>query len=526
MKKSMVMKHDIKKEYKEILMSLMIYLGLFIIIVFLVPFVLKQFAIGKGIILYFDNILRGLSSSRVDICIGLVSVVFITASFLAFLSNKEDTVYWENIMEYLLIHPAIFNFLGLVTMGMMSIVTATVGLVFTSRIDIIVTSFVLGIISTILLFYKVIWAYFGRESIKLGLTEKLHDLIFYKQNGCEKKGVDSETEDYYDDLQETLVADDYLVQDELTDIFARLYDNSLKLLDANDVYSFKENYAVYKMIDEWIEGLEWEEENTTNKKIMPAVYYARSTKEALILKMIEENVLFACTMISFDTDIDELWRYDLLFLNKFESENAPSVPGIFIKQLSGYYERRLKMISRSLVKVYKGKITFFDDNNETVKINLDYSQYLRIIEETISNYDYYDIVDRINRWSKLASSSISLDVVKWPHFIIFSGMKAELIIGNSCFLDLILYMNTLYFYEGIIDKKTIMEDLLRYNCMYYLKKQGKPVYLKNKMLRDPLDIIEDEMNKNWTEIVDEKWGKEVEEYFGFLYKSIDKLIDV
>ena len=67
MKKSMVMKHDIKKEYKEILMSLMIYLGLFIIIVFLVPFVLKQFAIGKGIILYFDYILRGLSSSRVDI---------------------------------------------------------------------------------------------------------------------------------------------------------------------------------------------------------------------------------------------------------------------------------------------------------------------------------------------------------------------------------------------------------------------------------------------------------------------------
>ena len=87
-------------------------------------------------------------------------------------------------------------------------------------------------------------------------------------------------------------------------------------------------------------------------------------------------------------------------------------------------------------------------------------------------------------------------------------------------------MNTLYFYEGIIDKKTIMEDLLRYNCMYYLKQQGKPVYLDNKILRDPLDIIEDEMNKNWTEIVEEKWGKEVEEYFGFLYKSIDKLIDV
>ncbi|MBO7699851.1 MAG: hypothetical protein J6S47_02075, partial [Eubacteriaceae bacterium] len=80
----------------------------------------------------FNRLVCGFSitdSSRSDFLevLGIMySVIFITTSLLATLSNKDDVVYYENATDYVLINPPVYNFFGLSVMSLIALAAATV----------------------------------------------------------------------------------------------------------------------------------------------------------------------------------------------------------------------------------------------------------------------------------------------------------------------------------------------------------------------------------------------------------------
>lgn len=118
----------------------------------------------------------------------MYSVIFITTSLLATLSNKDDVVYYENATDYVLINPPVFNFFGLSVMSYIVLAAATVSVV-TGWTEVFITSFVLGIGFVIILFFKMTTIYFRRSRIRdilfsdfmrdvdLGRTEEAREKI-------------------------------------------------------------------------------------------------------------------------------------------------------------------------------------------------------------------------------------------------------------------------------------------------------------------------------------------------------------
>ncbi|MBR2780693.1 MAG: hypothetical protein IKD81_04690 [Eubacteriaceae bacterium] len=130
----------------------------------------------------FNRLVCGFSitdSSRSDFLevLGIMySVIFITTSLLATLSNKDDVVYYENATDYVLINPPVYNFFGLSVMSLIALAAATVS-VMTGWTDAFLSSFVMGIGFVIILFFKMTTIYFRRGHIKKILTEEFLRLI-------------------------------------------------------------------------------------------------------------------------------------------------------------------------------------------------------------------------------------------------------------------------------------------------------------------------------------------------------------
>ena len=99
----------------------------------------------------------------------MYSVIFITTSLLATLSNKDDVVYYENATDYVLINPPVYNFFGLSVMSFIALAVATVS-VMTGSTDAFLCAFVMGIGFVIILFFKMTTIYFRRNHIRSILT--------------------------------------------------------------------------------------------------------------------------------------------------------------------------------------------------------------------------------------------------------------------------------------------------------------------------------------------------------------------
>ncbi|MCR4787797.1 MAG: hypothetical protein K5888_04350 [Lachnospiraceae bacterium] len=92
-------------------------------------------------------------------------VIFLTTSLLSLLSDKEETVYWERFTEYVLVYPRHMNFIGLSSVGFVTLLMQTLSCFFSDHLwwsGFFYANFLIGIIVIIILYYKMSSVYFNR----------------------------------------------------------------------------------------------------------------------------------------------------------------------------------------------------------------------------------------------------------------------------------------------------------------------------------------------------------------------------
>lgn len=104
------------------------------------------------------------------------SVVFLTTSLMAMLSERNRYIYWVEMVTKILISPRYMSFIALVTYSLSTIVGSFLGLLF--RIGpVVIGSFIFGIISVTILFSRMVSIYYQNDKIKKNIEEFLFEKI-------------------------------------------------------------------------------------------------------------------------------------------------------------------------------------------------------------------------------------------------------------------------------------------------------------------------------------------------------------
>lgn len=93
------------------------------------------------------------------------STIFISTSLLGMLSDKSDTIYWVNVNEYSLVNPPWFNFFTLSTIGFITLAIETFASIANKPLLVFIC-FVLGIVTIIFIFYKMMGGKYSRILLK------------------------------------------------------------------------------------------------------------------------------------------------------------------------------------------------------------------------------------------------------------------------------------------------------------------------------------------------------------------------
>lgn len=152
--------NKMKYKVRDLFLMLLIIIGTNIILTLILVGINNMMNIyGVG---YSKYVTRDNREAYLSILAMSYSIVFLTTSLLGMLSDKEETIYWENVNEYVLVNPKWFNFYTLSTMGFVSLFIETFGLVFRYA-PCIWAGFLMGIFSMVCLFYKMTTIYFRRS---------------------------------------------------------------------------------------------------------------------------------------------------------------------------------------------------------------------------------------------------------------------------------------------------------------------------------------------------------------------------
>lgn len=139
--------------------------------------VILLLALMNGQSLLFDlSIHDGNAGDYIGIITAMISVVFITTSLLSTLSDKDNNVYWENTVEYLLINPYYVNLYSLSVYSYVSMFLIIAGYFIKHSAVVLGGSLVIVLCITIL-FFRMTRVYFKRNTIKGKLGQEYHDLI-------------------------------------------------------------------------------------------------------------------------------------------------------------------------------------------------------------------------------------------------------------------------------------------------------------------------------------------------------------
>ena len=109
----------------------------------------------------------------------LCSVVFLSTSLMAMLSEKSIYIYWVNIVHRLLIEPIHVSFVAMVIYSFTAAGCAAYGL-FVRDGAFVVSGFMFAMIDVIILFFRMISIYYLDEHNKRKIKEEL--LIFSKND--------------------------------------------------------------------------------------------------------------------------------------------------------------------------------------------------------------------------------------------------------------------------------------------------------------------------------------------------------
>lgn len=99
------------------------------------------------------------------------STIFLSTSLLGMLSDKGATVYWVNVNDYVLVNPRFFNFFSLSVIGFVSLLIETMAVLWKDGLlfDI---CFCIGIVSIIIIFFKMIGSGYNHDNLKKRLERK------------------------------------------------------------------------------------------------------------------------------------------------------------------------------------------------------------------------------------------------------------------------------------------------------------------------------------------------------------------
>lgn len=117
-----------------------------------------------------DMVLSSNRSDYLTIFATHCSVVFLTTSLMAILSERNQFVYWVEMVTAILIYPRFFGFLPLVIYSMSTILWAFVGFVFSFG-WLIIGSFIFGLITVTVLFSRMVTIYYQRDKSKIQIEE-------------------------------------------------------------------------------------------------------------------------------------------------------------------------------------------------------------------------------------------------------------------------------------------------------------------------------------------------------------------
>lgn len=136
------------------------------------------------------------------------SVVFLTTSLMAMLSEKNKYIYWVEMVTKKLILPRFTSFFALATYSLSTIIGSFIGLLYGMG-PIVIGSFIFGIIAVTLLFSRIVSLYYQSSSSKNRIEKFLYKKI--KESDYEKylirlkeityiKADGREFDDVYDNL--------------------------------------------------------------------------------------------------------------------------------------------------------------------------------------------------------------------------------------------------------------------------------------------------------------------------------------
>ena len=111
------------------------------------------------------------------------SIVFLTTSLMAMLSEKNKYIYWVEMVTTILIFPRYLSFLALAVYAISTIVWSFIGFI-TGIGAIVIGSFLLGIISVTILFSRMILIYYQNEKNKNDIQKYMLNKI--KENDYAK----------------------------------------------------------------------------------------------------------------------------------------------------------------------------------------------------------------------------------------------------------------------------------------------------------------------------------------------------
>ena len=139
--------------------------------------VILLLAVVNGQSLLFDQAIHdGNAGDYIGIITAMISVVFITTSLLSTLSDKDNNVYWENTVQYLLINPYYVNLYSLSVYSYESMFLIIAGYLVKYSAVVLGGSLVIILCMTIL-FFRMTRVYFKRSTIKRKLGQEYHDLV-------------------------------------------------------------------------------------------------------------------------------------------------------------------------------------------------------------------------------------------------------------------------------------------------------------------------------------------------------------
>lgn len=104
------------------------------------------------------------------------SVVFLTTSLMAMLSERNRYIYWVEMITKILISPRYMSFLALVTYSLSTIVGTFFGLLFGIG-PVVIGSFIFGIISVTILFSRMVSIYYRNDKVKKDIEGFLFEKI-------------------------------------------------------------------------------------------------------------------------------------------------------------------------------------------------------------------------------------------------------------------------------------------------------------------------------------------------------------